>query len=116
MIVDDEEDMRVLMRTVINLANNGLKVTCEAADGDEAVRMWRDSRPDVVVMDQRMPVLSGLDAAEQILGEDPTQAIVLCSAFLDEALRAKAGRLGVRACLSKDEIAQLPRTLWALAG
>lgn len=116
MIVDDEEDIRMLLRSVIANANNGLSVACEATDGSEAVTKWREYRPDVVVMDQRMPNLTGLEAAEQILDEHPGQKIVLFSAYLDDALRTKARDLGIRACLSKDEMAALPRTLWALAG
>ncbi len=115
LIVDDEEDMRVLLRATIDQANQGLLVSCEASDGREAVQRWRECRPDLVVLDQRMPGLSGLEAAEQILKEKPDQRIVLFSAFLTEALRVKAEKLGVRSCLGKDELSRLPETLWALA-
>jgi two-component system chemotaxis response regulator CheY len=115
LIVDDEEDMRVLLRATIDQANRGLLVACEAADGLEAVERWRECRPDIIVLDQRMPRLSGLEAAEQILKEKPDQRIVLFSAFLTEALRVQAEKLGVRSCLGKDDLAKLPETLWALA-
>lgn len=115
LIVDDEDDMRVLMRVVIDRANEGLSVACEAADGEEAVSRWRECRPDVVVLDERMPRLTGLEAAERILAEDPGQAIVLFSSFLDDAVRARADQLGIRSCLSKDDLDDLPRALWAVA-
>lgn len=115
LIVDDEEDMRVLLRAVINAANQGLRADCEASDGDEAVSKWRSYGPDIVILDQRMPVMSGLDAAAKILAEDPEQAIVLFSAFVDDDLTAAAHEIGIRACLSKDRIRDLPGTLWALA-
>lgn len=115
LIVDDEEDMRVLLRAVITSANEGLRVSCEASDGDEAVIRWRECRPDIIILDQRMPRVSGLEAAEQILKESPTEKIVLFSAFMNDGLRARAGKVGVTACLSKEQIDTLPTTLWALS-
>ena len=58
-----------------------------------------------------MPTMSGLEAAEAILGEDPTQPIVLFSAYLHPTVLAAAENLGVRACVEKDQIGQLPETL-----
>lgn len=115
LIVDDEEDMRILLRAVITNANQGLRVECEASDGAEAVRQWRSCAPDIVILDQRMPTMTGLDAAEQILAEDPNQAIVLFSAYVNDELKAAAKKIGVRTCLPKDRIRDLPETLWALA-
>ena len=51
--------------------------------------------PDVVLLDQRMPGLSGLETAEVILREKPNQAVILFTAFLDPAVRQSAERLGV---------------------
>jgi CheY-like chemotaxis protein len=115
LVVDDEEDMRVLVRSVITQANHGLVVESEAVDGVEAVERWRESKPDVIVLDQRMPRLSGLEAAEQILAENPEQFIVLFSAFINEGLRQKAETLGIRACVSKEHVFSLPETLWSAA-
>ena len=47
MIVDDEDDMRSLLRNMIEIANDGLLVAGEAADGDQALRFWREAQPDV---------------------------------------------------------------------
>jgi DNA-binding NarL/FixJ family response regulator len=101
LIVDDEEDMRVLLRNLITLANDGMSVAAEAGDGEEAIHRWREDRPEIVLLDQRMPGLTGLATAERILAEDPDQAVVLFTAFLDPDVAASAERLGVRACLSK---------------
>ncbi|MBV8387678.1 MAG: response regulator, partial [Acidimicrobiia bacterium] len=83
LIVDDEEDMRALLRSTIEIANQGLHVAGEAADGEDAVKQWRETRPEIVVLDQRMPGATGLEVAEQILAEHPEQAIILLSAYLD---------------------------------
>lgn len=113
LVADDEEDMRVLVRTVINRANHGLLVEAEAENGIDAVEQWRQTRPDVVVLDQRMPGLTGLEAAEQILEEHPTQTIVLFSAFLNDVIRSAAEAIGIRACISKENVFSLPETLWS---
>jgi YesN/AraC family two-component response regulator len=111
LIVDDELDMRVLVRLVIEIANNGLSIIGEAADGEEALRVWRDfeePEPDVVILDNRMPELTGLEVARQILAERPSQLILLYSAFLDDAVRANAAEIGIARCVSKHELDQLP--------
>jgi DNA-binding NarL/FixJ family response regulator len=111
LIVDDELDMRMLVRLVIEMANNGLSIIGEAADGEEALRVWRDfeePEPDVVILDNRMPELTGLEVARQILAERPSQLILLYSAFLDDAVRAKAADIGIARCVSKHELDQLP--------
>jgi DNA-binding NarL/FixJ family response regulator len=107
LIVDDEDDMRALLRNLIEIANDGLSVAGEAADGDQALRCWREAQPDVIVLDQRMPGLSGLETAEKILAEAPSQMIVLFTAYADEMVKEAADRIGVRACVPKDDARKL---------
>ncbi len=118
LIVDDELDMRMLVRLVIEMANNGLTIVGEAADGQEALKVWRDldgpPMPDVVILDNRMPELSGLDVAAQILAERPAQLIMLYSAFLDDSVRARAAEIGITMCVSKHELEQLPHLIRSL--
>jgi len=102
LIVDDKDDMRALMDSLITMANEGLSVVGTAADGDEALRRWREDDPDVVLLDQRMPGMSGLETAEIILRERPNQAVILFTAFLDADVRQEAEATGVRACVKKD--------------
>ena len=116
LIVDDEEDMRALVRATIELANEGLTVAAEAADGETAVSIVREQHPEVVVLDQRMPGVTGLETARRILEEHPEQAIVLFSAYLDGDVVRAAQRMGVRMCLAKDNIRQLPDALWRTEG
>lgn len=113
LIVDDELDMRMLVRLVMEMANNGLSIVGEAADGAEALQVWRDLNgppvPDVVILDNRMPGLSGMDVAQRILAERPNQIIVLYSAYLDANVRAQARDLGIAMCVSKHELDRLPK-------
>jgi two-component system chemotaxis response regulator CheY len=115
LIVDDEEDMRFLVRAVIEAANHGLVVSGEAADGAQTIERWRADRPDIIVLDQRMPGMTGLEVAERILGEHPDQRIILFSAYLDEDTTMEAKRLGIDMCLAKSEYTRLPEALWQLA-
>ena len=112
LIVDDDEDMRFLLRVLIESANEGLQIAAEASSGNEAIAQWREHKPDVIVLDHRMPDLTGLEVAAEILAEHPDQSIILFSAYLDEDTIARADELGVRACLSKDNYDELPAALW----
>lgn len=110
LIVDDEADMRLLISCTLTLEPE-LEITGEAADGEEAIEAWSSQHPDVIVMDMRMPGISGLDAAETILRREPGQAIILFSACLEDADRARAGKIGIRECLDKLNFDQLPEAV-----
>ena len=113
LIVDDEEGMRTLASLVIQLAENGVVVAAQASSPDEAVAQWRATRPDVIVLDYHMPGRDGLAVAAEILTECPSQALILFSASLDEMTQRRADRIGVRACLSKDQVDDLPELIRA---
>ena len=115
LIVDDESDVRALVRLVVEAANHGLVVAGEAASGDEALRHWREEPDVVVILDHRMPGMSGLEVAQHMLSERPDQRIILFSAYLDPETREEATRLGVRRCLDKTQIGKLPEALFDLA-
>jgi YesN/AraC family two-component response regulator len=112
LIVDDEEDMRFLIRVTIETANEGLAVASEAANGEEAIERWKADKPEIIVLDNRMPGMTGLEVAKAILAEQPEQSIILFSAYLDHQTEAAAARIGIRACLAKTDYSQLPDALW----
>ena len=118
LIVDDDLDMRLLVRMVIEIANHGLEVVGEAADGREAIEIWRDLNgppvPDVIILDNRMPELTGLEVAQRILEERPGQLVVLYSAYLDDSVRSEAKALGVTACVAKGQLDDLPAIITEL--
>lgn len=111
MLVDDYAEIRLLMRMVITSANEGLFVAGEAASGEEALALLDECDPEVIVLDQMMPGLSGLETAEVIRERRPNQVMVFCSAYLDDQLRADASALGITEILAKDEIPHLPRAI-----
>ena len=97
LIADDQAMVREGFAAVLG-AQPGLQVVGQAADGADAVRLARHLRPDVVLMDVRMPVMDGLESARQILGNaagPPRPRVLMLTTFdLDdyvyEALRAGA--------------------------
>ena len=114
LIVDDEEDMRVLLRAILG-ARDGISVVGEAADGSQALSRLDELDPNVIVLDQMMPGMTGLETARLILLRRPTQAIVLFSAFLNEELRAEAASIGVAACLTKDQVGRIAEAIRSVA-
>ena len=112
LVVDDESDMRLLVQEIIDRANEGLHVVGQAGSGEEAIDVWRETGADIILLDQRMPGMTGLEAAEQILSEQPEQHIILFSAFLDNATVRRASELGIRACLAKSDLSRIPEALW----
>jgi len=115
LLVDDEPDIRMLMRLTLDTANEGLWVCGEASDGQEAMGMADEVAPDVIVVDQRMPGMSGIETAVALRAVDAGRRIVLCSAFLDNELRAEGERAGIAGFVNKRDIAQLPDVIRSVA-
>jgi DNA-binding NarL/FixJ family response regulator len=103
LIVDDQDLVRLGLRTLVE-NTDGLTVAGEAADGLSAVAVARETKPDVVLMDIRMPGVDGLEATRRI-GADPalagTRIIVLTTFELDEYV-FDALRYGASGFLLKD--------------
>lgn len=115
LIVDDEPDLRVLLRTMLSL-DQRFEIAGEAVDGGQGLAMFRELRPDVLLLDQRMPVLEGLQVAEQVLAETPDQPVILMSAFLDAAMVKRATAVGVQRVLGKQGLKDICEEILHLVG
>lgn len=113
-IVDDEDDVRLALRLAIEIHNQGLYVAGEAGTGSEAIELLASTDANVVVLDQMMPGMDGLATAAQLLALRPGRPIVLFSAYLDDELREAALRSGIRVCVRKDKMRELPALLLEL--
>ena len=100
LIADDQALVRTGFRLI--LAARGISVVGEASDGVEAVDAARTLRPDVVLMDVRMPGMDGLEAARRVLAQDPECRVIMLTTFdLDRYVYA-ALALGASGFLLKD--------------
>ena len=101
LVADDQAIVRDGLVTMLGLLDD-LEIVGEAADGEEAVRLALAARPDVVLMDLRMPGLDGAGATARIREQLPDTAVVVLTTYADDASIAGALRAGARGYLTKD--------------
>jgi DNA-binding NarL/FixJ family response regulator len=99
-LADDQEMVRAGLRMLVDFQPD-LEVVGEAADGLEAVEVVTRLRPDVVLMDVRMPRCDGIEAARRVLATVPDVAVVVLTTFDEDASLAEALRAGVSGFLLK---------------
>jgi response regulator NasT len=98
LLAEDETIIRLDLRDL--LERSGFEVCAEARDGEEAVELARSERPDVAIMDVKMPKLDGIEAARRILDERPIP-IVMLTAYGQQELVTRAVEAGVFGYLVK---------------
>jgi AmiR/NasT family two-component response regulator len=98
LVAEDETIIRLDLRDLLERA--GFEVCAEARDGEEAVALARSERPDLAIMDVKMPRLDGIEAARRILEENPIP-IVMLTAYGQEELVSRAVEAGVFGYLVK---------------
>ena len=98
-VVDDVADVREGLARLLGLL--GIAIVGVAADGLEALEVVALTRPQVVVMDLRMPRMDGVTATREILARYPEVAVLMLSAYADESLVVDALMAGARGYLLK---------------
>lgn len=104
LLADDHQIFREALRVV--LEREGFNVLAEARDGREAVQLAYTLRPDIAVLDLLMPVLNGLDAAQEIVKVSERTRLVLLTMYTDDHYIIGALRAGVRGYVIKTQAAQ----------
>ena len=92
LVVDDASFMRSMLRDIF--ARGPFVVTGEAENGEEAIRLYQELRPDLTTMDIVMPQMNGITALHEIMRLDPAAKVVMCSALGQDALIAEAIEAG----------------------
>ena len=103
LILIDDDCLVVSALQMILAAVPEFEIAATANDGREALHLYREHRPDVLLMDIRMKEVSGLEAAAQILDEFPNAKILLLTTFSDDEYIVKALKLGAKGYLLKQD-------------
>jgi DNA-binding NarL/FixJ family response regulator len=116
LVADDQTVVREGLVMLLGLSA-GIEVVAAAADGDEATQLARRHRPDVVLMDLRMPRCDGVAATRRILDELPGTRVIVLTTYADDESVFAALQAGARGYLTKDataaEIQHAIRTVFA---
>jgi len=99
MIVDDSPAIHVIIEKAA--IANGFEVCAHAKNGDEAVKQYQLTMPDVITMDITMPVKDGLTASKEILAQNPGAKILMLSAMGDEEIVNEARSIGITHFMKK---------------
>lgn len=83
-VADDVSFMRLMLKNILEEA--GYKVIAEATNGEEAVRLFKQYKPDLITMDINMPSLDGIRALLEIKQFDPDARVIMCSAMAQRKL------------------------------
>ena len=102
LLVDDHQVVRVGLRTVLHNHHHGITVVGEAGSKAEAVRVAKRLKPDVVLMDVRLPDGSGVEACRDILASDPTVRVIFLTSFVDDEFALAAVLAGAKGYVIKN--------------
>ncbi len=101
LIVDDHEVVREGLRLSLSRAPH-IRVIGEAGDGETAVALVARRKPDVVIMDVRMPGMDGLEATREIMQQTPQTAVLIFTAFSERSLLARGLESGAKGYILKE--------------
>jgi DNA-binding NarL/FixJ family response regulator len=114
-LVDDQTLVRQGIRSLLELSDS-IRVVAEAADGAQAVEMIPKIKPDVVLLDMRMPNMSGLDVLNALAGSDQLPPTIILTTFDDDQMVLAGMKAGARGYLLKDvSLEQLVEAVKAVA-
>ena len=102
LVVDDDMLVSNALKTILE-SDHTLHVTGSGEDGEDAVRLYGELKPDVLLMDIRMKKLNGLEASRRILAAYPEARILLLTTFSDDEYIVKALKYGVKGYLLKQD-------------
>ena len=115
LIVDDDRLVGISLKTILE-AEEDISVVALGRDGLEAIALYKEHHPDILLMDIRMEGTNGLDAATEILAADPSAKILFLTTFSDDEYIIRALRLGAKGYLLKQDFESIVPALHAVFG
>lgn len=94
LLVDDASFMRMMLKNI--LVGSGYEVVGEAENGAKAIEQFKSLKPDLVIMDIIMPEMGGIDAVREIVKQNPTAKILMCSSMGQQSLVVEAIQAGAK--------------------
>ena len=113
LVVDDDRLVCASLKTIIE-AQGDIEVIGIGHNGEEAIALYRQLKPDVLLMDIRMEVMTGLEAAAVILAADHAARILFLTTFLDDEYIIKALKLGAKGYIIKQDFESIVPSLRAV--
>lgn len=114
-IVDDDQLVAISLKTILE-ADTSIEVLAMGYNGNDAIRLYKEHQPDVLLMDIQMNELNGLDAAEAILKENGSARILFLTTFSDNEYIIKALHLGAKGYILKQDFEGIVPALHAVYG
>jgi len=115
MVVDDDKLVVLSLKTILE-ADSSIEVCATGYDGSEAIELYKEHKPDILLMDIRMGGMSGLDAAEQILSTHPDAKILFLTTFSDDEYIVRALNIGAKGYILKQDFEGIVPALKAIDG
>ena len=114
-VADDDRLVAVSLKTIIE-SEAGMEVLAVAGSGEEAIKLYRELRPDILLTDIRMEGMTGLAAGEAILAEFPDAKILYLTTFNDDEYIIKALAIGAKGYIIKQDFDSIVPSLKAVYG
>ena len=114
-VVDDDTLVAVSLKTILE-AEEGITVDGIGVNGKDAIQLYEEKKPDILLMDIRMDGISGLEAADRILDTDPNAKILFLTTFSDDAYIVKALAIGAKGYILKQDFEGIVPALKAVLG
>lgn len=112
-IIDDDMLVSMSLKTILG-ATGQIEVAATGSDGREAISLYEEHRPEVLLMDIRMEHMTGLEAAEQIIAKHPEAKILFLTTFSDDEYIVKALSIGVKGYILKQDFEGLVPAITAV--
>ena len=114
-VIDDDKLVALSLKTILE-SSGKISVAAMGASGEEAVSLYREHHPDVMLMDIRMEGMSGIEAGELILAEYPAAKILYLTTFADDEYIIRALNMGAKGYILKQDFEGIAPALEAVAG